>query len=365
MNATPQNDTRATILLADDCPESLKILTNHMKRAGFQVRQALSGPSVLDLLSQCSPDLILLDVMMPGMNGFELIRQIKAHPPTAEIPIIFITAKNNPDDVLTGFKLGAVDYVRKPFHRHELLARVRTHLELKQSRDQLRRMNQEKNRLVSMVSHDMRGFCGNVISIAHLAATHSDPDQAHLLQNLGMEAEHMLNLSENLLHIDTIEAGEINLRPHLTSLQDILAFACNSLELSARARNVQVNIEPLASNLCVLADPIALRQILTNFLSNAIKYTRSGTTVVLSARQNAGRLRIEVTDQGSGLNPEQQARLFQPFTRLAPPSDQAGPSAGLGLAIVQKLAQAMGARVGCQSSPGLGATFFIELPPSP
>ncbi len=356
------NPPKPTILIVDDVPENLQVLAGHLVGAGHEVISAVSGPRALEILARRRVDLVLLDIMMPDMDGFEVCRGLKANPKTADIPIMFITARADSEDVVDGLQLGAVDYITKPFKLLELLARVRTHLELKQTRDLLRQANAEKNRFIGMVSHDMRGFCGNVISISNLAASAPATDQAPLLEDLGIEAEHMLTLAENLLNVDALEAGEIKLDPRPVALAEIFAFARNSLEISARAKRIRIELPAHLPETEALADRTALRQVITNYLSNAVKYSPEGSRIRLAVTRAADRIRAEVIDQGPGLTPEQQEKLFQPYTRLGQTSSGHQHSAGLGLFLVRKLAHAMGGRVGCHSEPGKGSTFFVELP---
>jgi signal transduction histidine kinase len=364
---------KPVILIVDDVPDNLQVLAGHLVKAGLEVISSSSGERALEILKRTPVDLVLLDIMMPGMDGFEVCREIKNDARTSEIPVIFITARADSDDVISGFQLGAVDYVTKPFKLLELLARVRTHLDLKQARDdvlkaneRLLRANEEKNRFIGVVSHDIRGFCGNVVSVSKLATEGiglHPLEEAELLRALGLEAEHMLTLAENLLNVDAIESGELKLNVRELPLENVFAFAKESLELAARAKEIGVNILPLPDGLKVRADPTALRQVIQNFLSNAIKFSPRGSTIELGASVNAGGwVRISVRDEGSGLGQEQQRQLFQPYQRLHPSSRGPEHSAGLGLSIARTISESMGGRVGCESEPGKGALFFVELP---
>ncbi|MFQ3670713.1 MAG: hybrid sensor histidine kinase/response regulator [Verrucomicrobiia bacterium] len=353
---------KATVLIVDDVPENLQVLAGHLVGGGHEVISATSGPRAFEILARRSVDLILLDIMMPGMDGFEVIRGLKANPKTEEIPVMFITARSDSEDVVAGLQLGAVDYITKPFRLLELLARVRTHLELKQMRDGLKRANDEKNRFIGMVSHDMRGFCGNVIAVSQLVRSAPGPEQVPWLEGLGIEAEHMLTLAENLLNADALEAGQIRLESEPVEVGEACGFARQALEISARAKQIEVKMEMPSGRVVVRADRIGLRQILTNYLSNAVKYSREGGTIRMLVRREEGKVVIEVVDEGPGLSPEAQGNLFQPYRRGEVKARGQEHSAGLGLSLVRSLAEAMGGRVGCRSEVGKGSTFFVELP---
>ncbi len=367
------------ILIVDDLPDNLQVLAGHLTDAGYEILAANSGPRALALVANRKPDLILLDIMMPGMDGFEVCRALKADPESEHIPVIFITARTETEDIVEGLEKGAVDYVTKPFKPAELLARVRTHIELKSARDMcltynkqlhritrhMRRLNEDKNRFLSIVSHDIRGAFGNVVSVSRLLTEESpdlgETDAERLLTDIGIEAEHMIALAQNLLNIDDIERQQITLRRECVEMNALQEFAIQSHQMAIRSKNLEVIARE--TDLNIAGDLTACRQILNNLLSNAIKYSPDNSTIWIEAsRERDDRARITVRDRGPGLSAEDQKKLFIPFTRL---NSKAGPyehSVGLGLSIVKLMTLAMGGTVACQSEIGKGAAFSVTIP---
>lgn len=366
------------ILIVDDLPENLQVLAGHLVEQGYEILAATNGPRALALVGNRKPDLILLDIMMPEMDGYSVCRELKADPHSVDIPVIFITARTETEDILRGFELGAVDYVTKPFRPPELLARVRTHLELKASRDlfstynkqlerigkHLRRLNEDKNRFLSIVSHDIRGAFGNVVSVSRLL-TDEEPvggeDAAQLLTDIGIEAEHMIALAENLLNIDAIERREIRLQAGRVETQPLLDFAIQAHQMASQARDIRFLLQ--CDNAAISGDLTACRQILSNLVSNAVKYSSPGSRIWIDAlRESEGVVKLTVRDEGPGISADDQKKLFKPFTRLIRTQQNNEHSIGLGLSIVRLMAEGMGGSAECESRPGQGTTFSVRLP---
>jgi signal transduction histidine kinase len=383
MNATETgaapSPPKKLILIVDDLAENLQVLAGHLTGAGYEVMPASSGQRALAIVQKRRPDLILLDVTMPEMDGYTVCRNLKSKAETAEIPVIFITARTEVEDVVLGLEVGAQDYITKPFNPKELLARVRNHLELKASRDllvtynsqlhriseHLKKMNEDKNRFLSIVSHDIRGAFGNVVSVSKLLADAPeavDSQEANgLLRDLGIEAEHMIALAQNLLNTESIERGELRLEIEAIELKEIVAFSLQAHQLAAHAKEMACTVEGEASP--ALGDRTACRQILNNLVSNAVKYSPRGSEIrIRLENHHPDKVRVSVYDQGPGLSEADQKRLFQPFLRLSTKSTANEHSVGLGLSIVKRMAEAMGGGVECESSPGHGAVFHILLP---
>jgi signal transduction histidine kinase len=312
------------------------------------------------------------------MDGLEVCRMLKNEADSADIPVIFITARTETDDILRGFDLGAVDYITKPFKPAELVARVRTHLELKTSRDllftynrqleriskHLRRLNADKNRFLGIVSHDIRGAFGNVVSVSRLLADEVGEPQdeaGELLRDIGVEAEHMISLAQNLLNIDAIEHGKVRLKEERVECRDLLDYSINAHQMAARSKHLTCRIS--SDNSSIRGDLTACRQILTNLVSNAVKYSLSHSQIWLQANlQEDGRVKLSVRDEGPGLSAEDQKKLYQPFTRLSTKAEGNEHSVGLGLCIVKLMVDGMGGEIICESSLGAGTTFSVLLP---
>lgn len=380
LHAEPGDAFQATrkrlILIVDDVAENLQVLAGHLTAEGYEVMAASNGQRALAFVWSKKPDLILLDVMMPGMDGLAVCRELKADPESAEIPVVFLTARAETDDIVRGFELGAADYITKPFKAAELLARVRTQLELKAAHDliatynqqlerlsaHLRRLNEDKNRFLSIVSHDIRSAFSNVITVSRLLTNGPAPaesESGQLLSEVGVEAEHMISLAENLLNIDAIERHELRLGREAVSVRPLLNFATQAHQMAARAKSVGFVVT--CDDLLVEGDRTACRQILANLVSNAVKHSPVGGKVHLDARLAEGGVRVTVRDEGEGILPEDMNKLFKPFLRLERAKSNEH-SIGLGLSIVKMMVEGMNGRVHCESIPGQGATFIVALP---
>ncbi len=378
--------SKSLILIVDDVPENLQVLASYLSSVGYGVLPASSGPKALNFAQARLPDLILLDVSMPEMDGFEVCRCLKNMPELSSIPVIFITARTDTGDVVRGFEVGGIDYVTKPFNPTELLARVHTHIELKNARDallkynqeltrqgdELRRLDDEKNRLLSIVSHDMRTSFGNVINVCEsLLQPGGDQPRAETEETLRLvaqEAEHMILLGENLLNADAIGHGSVRLQLQALDPLESVVFAADKHRRSARLKNIDLLVTPVppeASPYRVRADRTALLQVLDNLVSNAVKYSPEGGRVSLAVvpAPDAVRLRISVVDTGPGLGPKDEEKLFSEFTPLSARPTGKENSFGLGLWIVKWMTEAMGGQVGYEPGPhGVGAHFYILLP---
>ena len=378
--------SKSLILIVDDVPENLQVLASYLSRVGYEVLPATSGSKALNFARARMPDLILLDVSMPEMDGFEVCRCLKNIPELSHIPVIFITARTGIEDVVGGFNVGGIDYVTKPFNSTELLARVHTHLELKNARDallkynqelnrqgnELRRLDEEKNRLLSIVSHDMRGSFANVINVCEGLLDPEDAtpreDTEETLRLVAQEAGHMILLGENLLNVDAIDRGALRLRPERIDPAESVAFVAGKHRRSAAGKNITITVLPASgadTPTQVNADRTALVQVLDNLVSNAVKYSPPGGEITLGVAPapDAAGLRFTVTDTGPVLTHEDEEKLFSEFATLSARPTGKEHSFGLGLWIVKRMTEAMHGKVSYErKAHGIGSHFHVTLP---
>jgi two-component system, sensor histidine kinase and response regulator len=373
-------DSQSLILIIDDLPQNLLVLRAALERQSYKVEEAQSGRKALQMLESLTPDLILLDVMMPEMGGFEVCRKLKENPATAAIPIVFLTARTEQSDILEGFLAGGVDYITKPFHIQELLARVYTHVSLKQAQDMLfqhaaqlekqaadlRQLNLEKDEFLAIVSHDLRSPLNAISGAAQILQDSSNKITATDIhgysQMIERNAERMLAIISHLLDIHRLENGKIETHLSWFSLQELLEQTQGDYLARAQEKQQKLNLEIDPDLPTMQSDPLLLREILDNLVSNALKFSANHTEVTIRAYYNTEPLIcIEIEDQGLGFNLEDQKRIFQKFARLSARPTAGEPSTGLGLSIALQLSQLLQGMLQYKQLPK-GSLFRLSLP---
>lgn len=356
-----------TVLIVDDTPANIDVLTEALQPLNVKVAVATSGEKGLRVVNSLKPDLILLDVMMPGIDGFETCKRLKAARETCEIPVIFITAKTETEDILNGFKLGAVDYVLKPFRHEEVCARVWTHLELRRSQQELLQLNAQKNKFLGMAAHDLRNPLGAVSSyIEDIIAEDgelSSAERVPILRSIHAVCNEMLSLVSDLLDVSAIEAGHLEIKKIRFNLSEAVK-ARSRMHVAGAARKCIVLLTDAPPMVEVEADPNRMAQVLDNLISNAIKFSPPEREIWVRVTEDAQGVELSVKDQGPGMTVEDQAKMFQDFQTLSARPTGNEKSTGLGLAIVKKVVDAHGARIRVESAPGQGATFSIRFAPA-
>lgn len=366
------------ILIVDDNPNNLRLLISLLSEKGYQVRPANGGPRALATVEKEKPELILLDINMPEMDGYEVCRRLKAEPLTQEIPVLFISANDEPLDKIKGFEAGAVDYISKPFDALELYARVRTHLELKLARDRLTAINQQlqdsnamlqglnqiKDEFLGMVSHDLKNPLSSILLFSRYMESRSlSEEKSHEIGRLITRAgRRMFRLIEDLLDLNKLEQGCLLLEKELLDLKKLIPDWLSDFEQRAAEKQQMLKWENASGNYAFWGDAMRLRQVLDNLISNALKFSPSGSEIRVKLARETEKILITIQDQGPGLSEDDQRQLFQKFTRLSPRPTAGEHSSGLGLFISQKLIQAMQGEIMCQSSPGQGTSFIVRLP---
>jgi two-component system, sensor histidine kinase and response regulator len=357
---------KSRILVVDDISKNLQVVGTILRNEGYHVMPATSGLQALERVSAQPPDLILLDLMMPEMDGLEVCSRLKADPFTRQIPVIFLTASNEMEHLMKGFEAGAVDYITKPFNAPELLARVRTHLELKHARERLREMNEEKNEFMGIAAHDLRnplsaiqGYAEMIIEDAQSLA-HRDLEGNG--QRIREAAKRMTEMVQNFLDANRIERGELKLNMAISDLSSLLQSVLETQSPPATAKGQMIQLELPPTPTLALADVSITLQVFENLVSNAVKYSPPGKKIFVRLKAEAGVVRFEVEDQGPGLSKEDQKKLFGKFARLSAKPTGGEHSTGLGLSIVKRLVEAMNGKVWCESELGIGAKFIVTIP---
>ncbi len=361
------------LLIVDDTPQNLRLLFHVLNDNYYKVLVAENGEVALKMVQEKQPDMILLDIIMPGINGFETCYQLKNNPQTKDIPIIFITIKSDIFYKIKGFELGAVDYITIPFNEKEVLARIKTHLtvrklqkKLKKQNDQLMQLNQEKNELLGVVAHNLKNPLSVIQHTIQFVENQLDTiSKQKMLKSVALisnAAKSMIGLIKNILDTNAIESGKITVLPVITNFLPILQSLITQYSQPAQVKNIKLAFQHQAEQYLVKVDPNLLYQILENLLSNAIKYSPCDQAIDIRIRQYENTIRCEIQDKGPGLSDSDQQKLFKKFIRLTTQPTGGESSTGLGLFIVKKLIEMMNGSVWCESQLGKGATFIVEFP---
>ncbi|PJK03225.1 hybrid sensor histidine kinase/response regulator [Lysobacteraceae bacterium NML75-0749] len=355
--------TTGRILLVDDQPVSLRVVTQLLQRQGHEVSSCTRGE---DALAEClahPPDLILLDMMMPGMDGFELLGQIRKNPKLASIPAIFLTAAQDQELLLRAFESGVVDYVTKPFLAEELLARVNAHLVLKLTRDRLERVAAERQNLVNLVAHDLKNPLTSVLFASEMLmlADVEDARKARYQKIIHEATQDALGYIKS--YLESQSKPPDSKRQQHASLHKVVDWLLERYTLQLEARGIAVSTRLPEQAAMVSIAPKVLRQVAENLVTNASKYAASGGELMFWVRTGApGYWQLVVQDRGPGIAPARQRELFKPFTRLSEHDPANGLSSGLGLALARQIIAAAGGHLFYEDREGGGARFVIELP---
>ncbi|HEY1148008.1 MAG TPA: ATP-binding protein [Pseudoduganella sp.] len=377
----------STVLIVDDTPANVRVLAEYLDGHGFTVTVAQDGEEGLERARFGRPDLILLDAMMPGWDGFETCRRLKAEAATSTIPVIFMTALSDIGDKVRAYEAGGVDYITKPFHAEEVLARINTHLSLRNMQRQLQeqnealqrevherqraeqvlaersrelaRSNAELERMAYIASHDLQEPLRMVASYVQLLERrYVDKLDADALEFIGFAvdgAKRMQALIDDLLTISRVDTKARPMQP--VELGQALASALQSLRIAVEESQAVVEADALP---VVRGDVAQLTQVFQNLLSNAIKFCQQPPRIQVSARRDGALWRIEVADNGIGVPPEYRERIFGMFQRLHGRREYAG--TGIGLAICQKIVERHGGAIWVEDGPAGGSLFVFTVP---
>jgi len=367
------NGDRSTILIVDDDRLSLELLSSLL--SNYSVRCAQGGAAGLAAIFDDAPDLVLSDVVMPDVDGFELVRQLKANEATRAIPIVLITSLNARAERLRGLAAGADDFLTRPVDTTELEVRVRSLLRSKRLYDQLQTSNLELERAVnardeflSVASHELRTPVAGVKAAAQLLlrlqnrGTLNAENLKNSLQGLERSASRLALLTEDLLDVTRLRDGRLPLRPTAVDLSDLVIRTVELYRTHLPPTHA-IDLELSDETCALVADSGRIEQIVTNLLENAVKYSPEGGTVRVRVRPQAGGCLVEITDRGLGLPAGAADLIFEPFGRVQNSTTRHLPGMGLGLYICRQIADAHAGRIWADS-PGenQGTTMRLWLP---
>ncbi len=376
----------ASILVVDDTHENLRLLSQILSEDGYHVRPVSNGSRALSAANAKPPDLVLLDIMMPDMDGYAVCRHLKANTSTRDIPVIFISALNDVVDKVKGFRLGAVDYITKPFEAEDVLSRVKTHVGLRlmqrQLSEQNRQLQQEiaerkraeaalqeanatKNTFFSILAHDLRSPFSSVLGSIEIALTYFDqltPEelQQHIVR-IKKSAEVFYALLENLLTWARIQRGRMEYQPENIPLHDLVEHLLDLFASPAEQKKLVLERD-VPHSLSVYADINMLNTILRNLVSNALKFTPERGRINLTAMVRDGVVEIVIADTGIGITDVELADLLRIDRKTTTLGTGGEHGTGLGLPLCQDLAKMNHGHIHLESTPGQGTTITVSMP---
>ena len=367
------------LLLVDDLEENLLALEALLKQEGVVCLKARSGDEALELLLVHDFALALVDVQMPGMDGFELAEFMRGAANARHIPIVFVTAGSaDQQRRFRGYEAGAVDFIQKPVEPDILRSKAkvfielyRQRLEILSHRDELkayakalRAADRRKNEFIAMLGHELRNPVMAFRAGLQLLERQADPARkADIQARMGIQAHHLSRLIEDLLDVARIDQGKISLKRERVSVQSIIESAVDTSRPKIDAGRHDLTIELPGGPIWLDGDFTRLSQVVSNLLTNAAKYTPAEGRIRLSVDVDEDRIRIEIADNGVGVPQEMQARIFELFTQSKGPDDRSSDGLGIGLALVRQLVEMHDGAIELESEgPGAGSCFRLWLP---
>lgn len=378
--------TNYKILVVDDVISNILLLKALLKSDNYQIITAEDGKQALEKVASEMPDLILLDVMMPGLSGFEVSGRLKSSEKYKDIPIIFLTALNSHDDIVKGFELGANDFITKPFNKNELKIRIRHQVSLIEAKriilkqtDELRSIIMGRDKLYSVIAHDLRGPLGSIKMILNLVLNtvgskncgsklddNATIDQSifDMLRMANQTTEETFGLLDNLLKWTKSQLGRLNVAFQDSNISDIINDGIEIFTTSAELKNIKIVFEKRVPAI-VTIDNDMIKTVMRNLLSNAIKFSNKGGTISISVNVNdPDFVVVSVKDNGCGIKDDDKAKLFDVKTHYSTFGTDNEEGSGLGLLLCLDFVNKNGGKLWLDSVEGKGSTFSFSLPKS-
>ncbi len=362
-----------TILVVDDVISNVLLLKVLLSSQKFKVITASNGLEALDIVIKQQPDLILLDVMMPGMSGFEVASKIKNIASIQHIPIIFLTALNSTADIVTGFKVGANDFISKPFNKEELIIRVNHQISLIAAKryilhqtEELKKIIDGRDKMYSVIAHDLRSPLVSIkmllnMFVMTMSADIIGKEQYDMLDSANKSTEELFVLLDNLLKWAKTQTGKLTVVPQNFELIETISGVLEIFSLVSNSKNIQLILEE-NSSINVRGDIDIFKTILRNLLSNAIKFSFPNSKIIISVKRFNNMAVISVKDFGKGISQEEQNMLFNSETHFSKYGTNNEQGSGLGLLLCKDFATKNGGDLWLESEIENGSTFFFSIP---
>jgi CheY-like chemotaxis protein len=359
------------VLVVDDEPANVELIVRRLTGNGYETLTATNGHDAIAVATKELPDLILMDIMMPGLDGWQATRLLKGDPKTANIPVVFVTARDRPEDVAAGFEAGGMMYVNKPVEPVELFARVRQAIFMKRLQDDLRKKNEDLQRLessrqelIGMLGHDIRNLANSVVAFLQLARMGElTPDRPEFAQLLGLSEANIaevLRMVNALLDVYKMEEGRLEAVAGVNKLGDVVRKSFSQLTPEAMAKGIAL-VERIPEDTIVFIDAGLMVRVLTNLISNAIKHTPGGGSVTIESEpSSADSIVVRVTDTGPGIPEADAPHVFDRFYQTDTGRSRGG--TGLGLAFCKLAVELHGGKIGVANGGQPGAIVEFTIP---
>ncbi|UPS45837.1 hybrid sensor histidine kinase/response regulator [Prevotella sp. E15-22] len=360
------------ILIVDDVMSNVLLLKILLTNEKYQVCTANCGNMCIEQAKAEKPDLILLDVMMPDISGFDAAQILKKDPETAHIPIIFLTALNNPSDLVHGFQVGANDFLTKPFNKEELVVRVFHQIKLvaatriiEHQNEELRATISNRDKMYSVIAHDLRSPMASIRMVLNLVVNAMSPDIIgpelfELLDKANRESEDVHDLLDNLLKWTKSQTGRLNVVRQDLDLNDIIPGVVDIFEMIAQTKKIDLKYQGSSNPVVVYADNDMLKTVVRNFLSNAIKFSPENSSIEITLSEEGDFAKVSVRDHGVGIAPDRIDSIFKKGETTYGTGGEEG--SGLGLQLCADFARKIDGDVMVESTLGEGSTFSVLVP---
>ena len=366
------NRSEYKILIVDDVVSNVLLLKILLTNEKFQVCTANNGTTCIEMARTEHPDLILLDVMMPDISGFDTAVILKKDEATKDIPIIFLTALNTPSDLVHGFQVGASDFLTKPFNKEELVMRVMQQISLVAAKRLIEKKNAElsatlsnRDKMYSVIAHDLRSPMASIrmvlnLLVQSLTVESVGAETYALLDQANRESEEVHDLLDNLLKWTKSQTGRLNVVMQDLDLNDIIPGVVDIFEMIAQTKHIKLNLQQPGEALVVQADNDMLKTVVRNFMSNAIKFSPDGSSIDIAMMKEGDFAKVSVTDHGVGIAANRLATIFHKGDTTYGTGGEEG--SGLGLQLCQDFATKIGGECMVESVEGQGSTFSVLIP---
>lgn len=360
------------ILVVDDVMSNVLLLKILLTNEKFQVLTANNGTSCLQVCREQHPDLVLLDVMMPDISGFDTAVELKKNPETADIPIIFLTALNSPSDLVHGFQVGANDFLSKPFNKEELIMRVMHQISLVaakriivQQNIELKRTISNRDKMYSVIAHDLRSPMASIRMVLNLVVQTVSPEAIgpemyYLIDKANRETEETHDLLDNLLKWTKSQTGRLKVAFQEFEISDVITGVADIFSLIAETKKIKLTTEYHEDGLKVRADKDMLNTVLRNFLSNAVKFSNENSSIEIVVSRKDNFVKVGIRDHGVGIAPDRIDSIFHKGETTYGTNNEEG--SGLGLQLCKDFAVKNGGDVMVESVVGEGSTFSVLVP---